>query len=194
MYPRFYLDDSEASGLAVVEPPAETLDEFRALLANPEKFRSMRVQLARHDWFFDPWLFDASFADRSAILRAVRRGYGQQRMGALEARVHSRREGFDPDSEAARLARAMVVDFGRIVRSDGQVPFVWLINSAGYDDHLHRLLAPTLEDHDVPYFSTETVAPASDANNFLPDGHFRREIDRKMAPIVLKQLNRLLDR
>ena len=68
------------------------------------------------------------------------------------------------------------------------VPIVLVFNDRGFSDHLFQIFEKTFAEHDIPYLSTHESAPASDLSNFIPDGHFRPDLDEEFG----KQLRRIV--
>ena len=69
-------------------------------------------------------------------------------------------------------------------------PIVLVFNDRGYSDHLYRIFAETLEEHDIAHLSTHETAPASELSNFIPDGQIRPDLDEEFG----KQLRELITR
>ncbi|MCH6567522.1 MAG: hypothetical protein IH801_04045, partial [Nitrospinae bacterium] len=105
------------------------------------------------------------------------------------ARVHDA-NGYRSDSTVGPVARAIIRSFAETVRADGRLPIVILFHEKGFDDHLYALLAPTLREHNIPFLSTHELAPASDHDSFMPDGHFTAEVDERIARLALTAARR----
>jgi hypothetical protein len=175
-FPRYTL--APDGQLTELRPVIGSVEDLRAALADDARWAAHVDQLAQHDRFYDPLLMGGAAADRSALVRMARRGYAQHGSRAV---AKGGADGFGDDPEVGPVLRAIVRDFARRSRAAGRVPFVLLIHDRGYRDELHRLLAPALEADGVPYVSTHDVAPTSDPSNFIGDGHFTRDANRRIG-------------
>jgi len=188
-YPRF---DWKQGRIERTEPRIATLPQLRAALAGAtaadrQAWEAWKRQLAGHDAFYDRFVFEANASDHSVIVRLIRRAWGQHVFQATVAATHDA-EGFRDDLGVVRSARALLRDFAQRVRARGRLPIVLLFEDRGYADHLSRALAPTLDAADVRYVATGRIAPATQLGNFLADGHFRPEIDQRIAQQVLETI------
>ena len=66
-----------------------------------------------------------------------------------------------------------------------------LFEDRGYSGHLEAAFAATLDAEHISYLSSHAIAPASDAANFIADGHFTPEIDRQLAALFLQRIRAL---
>jgi len=187
MYPRYRLSRGQLQELS---PPLETLDELRATLADPTRWAALRHLLATEDAAFDSLTFDRDLFDHLAMGRMVRRALGHQHQADFTARYHDA-NGFKNQDGILDVARALVVEFGRTALADGRLPMVLLFDDRGYPGHLDAVLARALDEAHVPYVSSDGIAPASDLNNFIPNGHFTPEIDARMAELWLEKVYQL---
>jgi hypothetical protein len=187
MYPRYHLVDGR---LESIPAPIETLADFRATLADPARWAALRQLLVEQDAAFDGMVFDQDIFDHSSLGRLVRRALGHQRQVDFTARYHDA-SGFKDRDQILDVARALLLDFGRTAVADGRLPFVFLFDDRGYPGHLDAALADTLDKAGIPYLSSDGVAPASDLNNFIGNGHFTPEIDRRIAKLWLDRLYQL---
>jgi hypothetical protein len=83
----------------------------------------------------------------------------------------------------------LLVDFAESARADGRLPIVLLMGDRGYGDYLYRALGPVLDAHQIAFISSHEIAPASDPRTFLPDGHFRKELDERLGTLFLERLH-----
>ena len=72
-----------------------------------------------------------------------------------------------------------------------RTPVVLLFNDRGYGDDLYRGVAPVLDRDHIPYVSSHTIAPATDHQNFVADGHFTPANDEKIAKAFVDLLHTL---
>ncbi len=190
-YPRYRLTGAvTGERLAATWPTIRSLEDFRsALLKDRWQWRDYRAQLAEQDRFFRAELFDQSWADRSAIVRMARRAWSQRHKKMMTDQIYDPKTGFKETEELAVL-RAMVTEFGETTKRDGQVGIVLLIQDQGYKDHLFQALGPTLKAGKIPYFSTHEIAPATNPQNFIPDGHFTPVTNERLAKGLLAVVRR----
>ncbi len=106
----------------------------------------------------------------------------------MERRIHSPK-GFDLGSEEIRPLQLMVSSFASTTRQDRNLPVVLLIQDRGYRDHLYMAVQETLEQDAIPSVSTHSIVPNTDPKNFIADGHFTPEANRKIAQAVLEKIN-----
>ncbi len=180
-YPLYRISDGE---LVATEPLVQSLDELRRAMGDADRWEAFRRQLAEHDAYYDDLVFRGGRLDESTLVRLLRRGWGQRHIRRQLARVHDT-DGYRPDSTVGPVARAIVRSFAETVRADGRSAIVVLFHEQGFADHLHTLLGPILRDLDLAFVSTHEIAPASDLDSFLPDGHFTADADRRIARRVL---------
>ncbi len=181
MYPRY---SWSGEALTSIEPPLGSLEELRAALEDPSKWSAVVDAIEMNDDFYDPFLFNANLTDGSAIVRMIRRAWGQRNFHKVVRRFHDE-NGFRNDRGLVSTAEALVRDFAATARADARLPVVILFNDRGYGDHLYRALQRVLTDGQIPYVSTHRIAPAGDLSNFVPDGHFTRQVEEEIAEELL---------
>lgn len=179
-YPVFRPAPDPASGedgLARIEPLVATEAQQRALAQDPGAARAWRDQLAQQDAFYGATTFGAPWLDISPFARLVRRALALRHVARVEEDLL---EG-DAYPYAEVLGR-MISGFARMARADGQVPVVMLIQTGDRRDaDLLAIARPVLEREAIPYLATATLADPRDTNNFVPDGHYRPEVDAAFA-------------
>lgn len=180
-YPRYHVENRE---LRTFETGIDSLEDFRQLKSDPAAWANFSSQLAEHDAFFSPFLFERNALDKSSLLRMIRRAWWQRHKRSVEARYHTR-DGFTNEYGAIETARYLLVDFAARSREHSMMPIILLFNDRGYSDHLHKALGPTLAEHSIAFVSTHELAPATDVSNFQGDGHFRPELDEVFANELL---------
>ncbi|UUX96833.1 hypothetical protein [Aquabacterium sp. J223] len=186
-YPRYRLDDQ--GRLQATQPLVRSTADWREVMADPQRWGAFKQQLAQHDRFYDPLLFDAGVGDRSAIVRMLRRAWAQHSSRDLADSVLGP-DGFSADPEIGPVLQALVLDFAQRSRAAGKRPVVLLLHDGQSGDALHRLLSPVLTAHGVDHVSTHEVAPTSDRANFIGDGHFTPLANLRIAAELRKQLAR----
>ncbi len=176
-------------GLERIAPPYESFPDFVRTFNDPAAWQRALKQFERTDPFYDSFLVRESWLDNSTVYRLVRRGWAQRRdrqwrTGVLTA------EGYDAESEAVRVANAIIADFARQARAQGIVPVIYVVDSFGYRDQLYRALADTLRRDNIPHLATHTMIDPMSPTGYLPDSHFTDANDRLLA----QALERVLDR
>ena len=136
---------------------------------------------------YDPLIMHATIADHSALLRLVRRAYGQRLVRNARKQALDQ-SGFKANSEQIEVARAIVHDFALQARSDGILPVIFLVNTLGYSDYLFQALRPILVAEKIPCLSSHTIVSPNDPRGYLPDSHFTDQIDEKLAEALVKLL------
>ena len=182
-YPRLYVENG---ALRAVPPPIASGSAFRSALFDEASWTAYVDWVARHDKYYDPLLFKGSVLDRSSFVRLLRRAYATAAGARLEAAVYDHRNGFDRQSEEARLLEALVVDFARKAREDGSFPVVYVVNNLGTSDHAYRLLEPVLRANGIASLSSHQICPPNDPRYYLPDSHFEPETNLKIARAMVE--------
>jgi hypothetical protein len=179
--------------LQPVLPQIQTLTQLRAARDNPQQWQAFVDQLAERDRFYNPLTFQHNFIDQSAILRIARRSWAKQYRDQVSQSIHTP-AGFNPQWRQIPVLQKMVEEFAAEAKQDGALPIVLLIQDQGYDDHLYKILQPTLEQTGITAVSTHTIASATDRQNFVPDGHFTTTANQRIATKVLEVINQRLGR
>ena len=165
---------------------------MREALGDPDSWHHLIAQIRADDDVYDPFLFTQNVLDRSALVRLVRRAWGQRVLGQVRRRLRNS-SGFVQDSDEIKSLRTILAAFADEVRKDGKLPLVLLIHDPDYRDHLYQAVKSTLEKQ-IPFVSTRAIVPTTNPRNFLPDSHFTPEANRLIARAVLKELDRHLPR
>ena len=172
-----------APGLRRIDPLVLSVRDQAALDDDPARAAAWRAQLRGEDAFFDPAAYAAPVLDASPLARLVRRsvavgGYLRRRDAFLD----------HPETAAIdwpEVLRRMVTSFAGMVRADGQVPVVLLVEGRGRRPVLAPLLRGTLEAAGIATLATDAVHDPGDAALFLPDGHYRPEVNDDFARALL---------
>jgi len=184
---RFYVQGDD---LRVVHPPFSSFEQYADAFDNPQKWAAARDELAKTDTLYDSFIMRANFLDHSSLFRLIRRAYGQRLVRDAHHAVLERGR-FEADSEQIKLARVIVRKFADGARADGMIPIIYIVNNLGYSDTLYQALKPTLESNDIPYLSSHTVASPNDPRMYVPNSHFRDDIDDEMARALIKVIERV---
>lgn len=179
---RFYVKDDQ---LRVLHPSFTSFEGYVDAFYDPAKWQAMRELLAKNDTMYNSFIMRASILDHSSLFRLIRRAYAQRYMRNVRRAVLDGM-GFRAGSEQVQVARAIVREFARQARHDGVVPVIYVVNNLGYSDHLFQALRPVLEQDNIPYVSSHTIASPDDPRNYLPDSHFTDEVDDKLARTLEK--------
>ncbi|MBW4657211.1 MAG: hypothetical protein KME15_00925 [Drouetiella hepatica Uher 2000/2452] len=189
-FPKYKIEQER---LETVQPQIKSLADLRVAMGDRPKRDAFVAQLQEHDQFFSSFTFEKSWLDASAIVRMLRRALAKSHQDNITSQIHTP-SGFNPEWEQVPVLEKMVQEFATTAKQDGKLPIVLLFNDRGYDDHLYRLLQPTLEQNQIPFVSTHEIAPATDGSNFVGDGHFTEAVDQRIAQKVLEIVNEKIDR
>lgn len=176
-YPRYVLADGV---LRELPTPVPTLQAWRDALASAQRLSEVEAELARHDNFYKTYLFRASAADASAIFRMARRAVAQQHIRSLSRSVLGP-DGFADRSDTGPVLQAIVKAVASRTRAAGKRPVILLIHDRASGTALEKLLGPTLDAAGIDWISTAQDAPTSNPANFIGDGHFTEEANRRIA-------------
>src|SRR5262249_15514586 len=155
-------------------PPYESFAQYVETFDDPVKWWAARRFFSENDPFYNNLIFSSSILDHSALLRLLRRAYEQSYLRSRRRAVLDQ-TGFRADSEAIRIARAIIHQFAIQARRDGMIPVIYIINNLGYSDYAFQALSPVLRADDVPYLSSHVIASPNDPREYLPDSHFTEE-------------------
>lgn len=181
-FPKYGMENGE---LKAIEPKIQSIEQLRVAVKDEEKWQAFVDQMRNHDRFFNSFLFEENWTDYSAIIRMIRRSWGQKHQVGLTNEIHTS-AGFNQDLPDIQVLPVMVQEFAETAQADGKLPIVLLFNDRGYDDHLFEYLQPTLEANSIPFVSTHRIAPATDLKNFKGDGHFTKHANQLIAQEVLE--------
>jgi hypothetical protein len=179
--------------LKPVSAKIQTLAQLRTARDNPQQWQAFVNQLAERDRFYNPLTFQQNLIDQSAILRTARRAWAKKQRDQVSQSIHTS-AGFNPQWRQIPVLQQMVTEFAAEAKQDGALPIVLLIQDQGYDDHLFNVLQSTLAQTGIAYVSTHTIAPTSDRQNFVADGHFTTAANQRIAAKVLEVINQQLRR
>jgi hypothetical protein len=141
------------------------------------------------DFYYEPELMSADFADHSVLLRMVRRAWGQRLARVRTSSLHPE-NGFDGAPEISEVLRALLVDFADRTRAAKERPVVILIEDRGYGGVLSTMLKQTLQENHIEFLATGEIVRSDDVRNFVSDGHFTPEAFSKLARATLQLLNK----
>jgi hypothetical protein len=170
-----------------VQPRVGSLGDLREMLRDPARWQSFRAQLAEYDSYYDQFLMRRSMLDSSALVRLVRRAYAQSRLRSISADIEDRR-GFKNDPQIGHALAMIVNAFAATAREDGRHPIILLIQDQPHADHLYKLLSPFLLDRKIPFLSTHEIAPATQRQHFVGDGHFTDAANSRISARLLEMI------
>jgi hypothetical protein len=174
---RFFVDNGT---FRVIHPPYTSFSAYLAAFFDPKQWSAARAFFAKHDALYNSVIFRETFLDHSSLFRLAHRAYGQHITREVRHAVLDQ-SGFQPGSEAIRVARAIIHEFALQTRQGGQMPVIFLINDLGYSNYLLQALRPTLDQDHIPYLSSDSIVSPNDPRGYLPDGHFTKELDDRLA-------------
>ncbi len=170
-------------GLERLDPIIESLEAQNALAQDPDRARAWHAQLAEEDKLYSPFAYALPWLDRSPFMRLVRRSLATSDISRREVSVLG-----DPDMLEA--LRRIVASFAKIAREDGQIPIVILLQNRSGAPDLMAVLENILEEGDIPYLLTSDIVDPSNPSIFEGDGHFKPEVDARLATAFLDILDR----
>jgi hypothetical protein len=176
-YPRYFLNKGK---LDAIDPFIHTMAEMRTALREPARWDAYVDFLRKNDPAFDSWVLESDVFDHSSLARLIRRSYGQKHLHDVNSRYWGA-DGFTNADGLLDTSIAIMADFASKVRARGQLPYIILFQDRGYKDHLVKAFGASLDRLGIPYFSTHLIAPSTDARNFIPDGHFRHDVEIELA-------------
>jgi hypothetical protein len=182
-YPRYSIGPD--GRLVAYSASIQSVDELRTALQERAKWRQFNDELATMDAFYAPEMMSENIADRSVLLRMMRRAWGQRVIRDRTASLHAE-TGFSGAPEIASVARAILKDFAKRARAAGQRPIVILIEDHGFGGLLSAVLSSTLKENHIEFIATGEFVRADDPYNFVPDGHFTPVMFLKIARAVLQ--------
>jgi hypothetical protein len=189
-FPRYRIDANNQ--IVKDEFAIKSLPELRNVIEDDEAWDSVKKALGEKDSFYDPIIFGKNVLDHSVYVRLLRRAWSQRSVARSFNRYHDQ-NGFKNEDRLIELAQGVVAEFADSVRSSGAIPYVILFNDRGYDDHLFQALKPVLASKDIPYYSAHQRFPATNLANFIPDGHFKPEIDIEMTKEIHQHLEKIIE-
>lgn len=189
-YPKF---SAEGSRLVRVDPPANSLQEFRLILNDETKWAEAVEFIGEHDPYFDKWSFEADVLDHSTLGRLARRAWAQSAYRRTASRYHGA-AGFTNHAQNIDVMHLIIESFASQVRRDGQLPLVILFNDRRYSDHLYQAVHRRMDELSIPYLSSHEVIRAEELEKFQRDGHFKPEYDRAIAVRLIGLIDTLRPR
>ncbi|WP_219893636.1 hypothetical protein [Aquisediminimonas profunda] len=174
--------------LHVTKPPFESFEAYVRAFSSPEKWATVRAAFAKNDTFYDAFLVEDTVLDNSTVVRLLRRAYAQKR--EHETRKAVLRDGrIDFESEAIRVANAIIRQFAADARREGLLPVIYVINNLGYQDQMFQAVSSTLYKNRIPFLNSAQFVAPDNPHNYLPDSHFTPENDKRLA----RELARIID-
>ncbi|MGY4827989.1 hypothetical protein ACVNIS_05350 [Sphaerotilaceae bacterium SBD11-9] len=184
-FPRYRLNGEQL----VEERPVITSEaQFRQAFSSRDPlWHRFKEQLRHNDRGYDEFTFSESMADRSSMVRLIRRGWVAHHQ-SYDKGVYEPGVGFDAHSEEIRVLKAMLLDIAQRSRARKERLVVLLLHTKGQGNHLHAALKDTLQGAGIDYVSTDSVFSANDPSNFLADGHYTASANTLLAKALLAKL------
>lgn len=183
IYPRYYIKDHI---LKEISSPFSTFSEYITYIYDNEKVHYYKNWLKENDKYYNNLLFEQSILDKSTIVGFARRAYNEYRDSNLKKQIYDS-NGFNPNSEEAKLVLKMIEIFAKECRSSDILPVIYIINNPKRSNHLEKLLLPIIKENNIPYLSTHKIAPPDDPRCFLSENlHFTLNKDEELANEMLK--------
>lgn len=181
-FPRYHL----SSGGELVEyyPSVRSVSDLRRVLSDAVLWKAWLSELSAEDHFYDRFLIDGDFFDMSALGRMIRRGFGQDNFRRRSEELRGS-DGKIIAPDIVNVLPVLISGFAKRVRDRGAQPIVVLFEEYGSGGVLQRILSRTLSHGGIDYVSSMSIAPADDRRNFLADGHFKPEVNQKLARAVI---------
>jgi len=190
-FPRYTVENGK---LLVSYPPFLDAKGYIEYFYDDSKWNQYRAWLAKNDKLYDPFLFQRSVFDHSALVRLLRRAYAEREKQNITSRVYTESR-FIENSEEIVILRAIVQTFAESARADNIIPIIYIVNTQGQGDKLFRVLKPVLDANGIPYLSTHIICPPDDPRVYLSENsHFipskDMELAREMIRIIEEELKK----
>ena len=173
-YPIFSVEDGEITEIAPL------MTNWRVQISPPKALQARWMdQLRRHDLFYTDLAYAAPALDASPLVSSLRRAVVKKTINRRKSDLLS-----NPASRKRLIAltRAILVEFGRMAREDGQTPFVVLIQDMTIRDlDLQEIAGDILRENKIDYIDTADIIDPADRTWFKPDLHFIPAADQKLA-------------
>ena len=166
-FPRYSLHEGS---LEVVEPGMRRLEDFSRALADPKAWSAHLDQLARHDAFYSPAIYKASWLDALAFSRMAKAAWAIRRHRMVSGPVlDGLRE--PSSSEPVALLLVLLRRFDELARSDGRRPLVLLIDTPSVSPRASVYLREQLAAAGVATILAADSCAGDDPAHFASDGH-----------------------
>jgi hypothetical protein len=185
---RYVLDGGK---LRVITPSYESFDDYVRTLNDPSKWAAAVEKLERYDAFYDPLMFRSTPLDHSTLVRLARRAWINRRDREMAGDVLTAK-GFNPKSEAVKVANAIIAKFAEMARRNGQVPIIYVVNNYGYGNQLTQALSVTLRRYSIPHLNSDAVVDPNNPTNYLSDTHFTDANDLLLAHALDRIIHKAL--
>jgi hypothetical protein len=182
--------------LEEIWPKVRTMTDFRRVLNDEMLWKDYVREMQAEDSYYHPFIFYENVMDNFVIFRFIRRSWAKKHANSVKDSIYGVlqgfgsnqifSQGFKENSEVVQTLRLMVKEFSRQARNDGKLPIIVLFNNRGYSNHLTQALAKNLQEADIPFVDSHTIAPSDDPKNLASDNfHFSKEVDKQLAQAVL---------
>lgn len=185
-YPTYVQD---GSALRILMPEINSFEELETSINDNLLWARHLENLKKNDKHYKELIYKSNILDNFISGRLFKRWYKAKNNNLNTNKVHNSR-GFDQNSNSIQLTNVLVSNFIREARENNSIPIVLLFQPQGYDDHLFLALEETLEQNNVYYINSHEIVPATDPQNFISDGHYTKENDRKIAFELINIINK----
>ena len=186
-FPKFTLNDGE---LERFDPVITERDVFIDAFRNrSDLWEAHRESLGRHDPYWDPFVFDHSGLDASALVKLLRLAWSKRTLNQLRSAVYSSSDGYATEHPAIAAVPAMLESIHKTCLEGGQRLTIILLHSRGEPGHLDAWLHEDLEERGINVVSTIDWFSSLDVSNFEGDGHYLPERDLELATAVIAGFN-----
>jgi hypothetical protein len=181
-FPRYRLGPGDV--LTTHEPSVRSPNDLRRILSDRTRWNAWMAELEAEDYFYSRGLTSADPADKSVIGRMIRRGFGQYISRHRTATLRGD-DGKLKAPDIVKVLPKLIESFAKRARGAGERPIVVLFEEYGNAGVLLPILGTTLAKEHIEYVSSANIAPADDARNYAPDGHFSPAANRRIAQALL---------
>lgn len=183
-FPSYQLVDG---ALKETPPPFTTESDFRnAFRLRDERWQQLVQHLKERDPAVSDFSFDENFLDHSVLIRLARRSWVASQVSQLKPDVHATELPVGLTSELP-VAKAQLLALSLESRRRGEKLVVALLQDQGYAEALTTTLAPFLKEHGITVVDSSDYVDSNDARNFLRDGHYSHEANRRLAQALLER-------
>ncbi len=185
-YPKYVLN--EAGDLSQIDPKIQTVAEMQEALQSPESMTNWTTQMAADDAYYHPALYGLRALDASTLFGFARRGFSRSWLEE-QTKVRVANDAALRDSRILARLEAMAKNFTAVVRAEGKLPVILLIQARNEPTDVGAMLCE--RDANLPLFSTRVVVDPHNTSAYQPDGHFHSAPRRAIAAAFAEHLQAL---
>jgi len=171
------------------DPPIMQRDQFvEAYRTQSDLWKEHRKAMSEHDVHWDPFVFNRSILDRSALVRLLRRAWASRNVDLVAQEVYSSKDGYDIDNPSIAAVPEILRRMHEECTSAGQEFIVILLHARGEPGHLHAWLNDQLANDEIGVLSTIDLFSSVDQLNFEGSGHYKPHLDKVIAEKLLEMI------